>query len=129
MTAHPIKLIFFLLLLILPGIAHCDDKPLWGASEKPMRTPVESMKTFYEPEAVKKVEDVVYFRMYATRDPAARDAGIEYSINCKTEEFSSRNGDWKKPVRILPGEQMYPIGKKLCDWGSGLGTSLKKIFD
>jgi len=128
-TTHPIKLAFFLLLFTLPGIGLCDGSPRWGEAAKPMRTPVEGMKTFYEPEAVKKDEEVVYFRMYTTRDPATREEGVEYSINCKTEEFSSKAGEWKKPVRILPGEQMYPMGKKLCDWGSGIGTTLKKIFD
>jgi len=126
---HPITLALFLLLCTLSTIGHCDDQPRWGDSAKPMRTPVEGMKTYYEPEAVKKDDEVVYFRMYATRDPAMREEGIEYSINCKTEEFSSKAGDWKKPVRILPGEQMYPLGKKLCGWGSGIGTTLKKIFD
>lgn len=129
MNAHPIKLALFLLAASLPAIGHCDGKPQWGETAKTMRTPVDGMKTFYDPEAVKKDDEVVSFRMYATRDPAAREEGIEYSINCKTEEFSSKAGEWKKPVRVLPGEQMYPIGKKLCGWGSGIGTTLKKIFD
>ena len=129
MTAHFIRLAFILLAAALPASAHGDDKPQWGVAAKTLRVPVDGMKTFYDPEAVKKDEEVVYFRMYSTRDPATREEGVEYSINCKTEEFSSKAGEWRKPVRVFPGEQMYPIGKKLCGWGSGIGTSLRKIFD
>lgn len=129
MLAKPIRTVFLLLTISLPAAGYCDGKAPWSEAAKQSRTPVDGMKTFYEPEAVSKDGDALYFRMYSSPDPAAREEGIEYSINCKTEEFTSKAGAWKPPIRVLPGEQMYPIAKKLCEWGSGFGAGIKKLFD
>ena len=129
MLAKPRTIVLLLLAISLPAAGYCDGKGPWSGAAKPSRAPVDGMKTFYEPEAVTKDGDALYFRMYSSPDPAVREEGIEYSINCKTEEFSSKAGEWQQPIRVLPGEQMYPIAKKLCEWGSGFGTSIKKLFD
>lgn len=106
-----------------------NGKGPWNETTRQYRTPVDGMKTFYEPEAVTKDGDAVYFRMYSSHDPATREEGVEYSINCNTQEFTSKAGEWKPPTRVLPGERMYPIAKKLCEWGSGFGSGIKKLFD
>lgn len=129
MPPNIVQPIFLLLALAMPLVGHCDGKAPWSENTKQYRAPVEGMKTFYEPEAVTKDGEVVYFRMYSSRDPTVREEGVEYSINCKSEEFTSKVGEWKPPTRVLPGEQMYPIAKKLCGWGSGLGVTIKKFFD
>lgn len=128
MPAYPIKSMLFLLAVSLPVAGHCDGKVPWGENTKQFRVPVDGMKTFYEPEAVTRDGDALYFRMYAGSDPSLPEEGVEYSINCKTEEYTSKAGEWKPPVRVLPGEQMYPIAKRLCEWGAFFG-GIKKIFD
>lgn len=129
MPTNAIKSLLLLLAIALPSAGHCDGKAPWGEAAKQYRPPVDGMKTFYEPEAVTKDGDALYFRMYSNSDPAVREEGVEYSINCKTEEFTSKAGEWKSPTRVLPGEPMYPIAKKLCEWGTGFGATIKKFFD
>ncbi len=121
-----------LLAFALPTAGLCEDKIPWGdsAGTKKLRTQVDGMKTFYDPEAVKKDGGAVYFKMYSAADPAAKDEGVDYAINCKTQEVAMKAGEWKKPERVLPGEQLYPIAKKLCEWGPGFFERAKKgLFD
>lgn len=117
---------FALIALSLAAPGFCQSAAL--PETKPMRTQVDGMKTFYEPDAVKKEGEVLSFKMYPSYDPMSKVAGTEYSINCKTQEISIRqkSGEWDKPFRVLAGEQLYPIAKKMCDWGPGFW---KKLMD
>jgi len=96
--------------------------PKWGKSdeaEKHARMPVDGMKTYYDPASVRKDDDVVLVKMFNSYDLTIKDEGVSYTFNCTTQEFSSRIGEkgkWEQPIRILPGEQLYPFAKKLCLW-------------
>ena len=93
-----------------------------------MRTPVDGMKTYYEPDGVKKNGEILSFTMYSSANPAVKGEETEYTINCATQEISTKQGKSERtqPYRVLAGEQQYPIGKKLCDWGPGFW---KKLMD
>jgi hypothetical protein len=129
----------FTLLAPVPGL--CQNEIKWGAPKeaakegvKPMRTPMEGMKTYYEPEAVKKDGGIVYFKMFNSYDPADKEAGVSYAVNCSTQEISSATGEgasvkWNAPERVLAGESMYAFGKKMCGWGPGFGSKIKSLFD
>ena len=32
-----------------------------------------------------------------------------------TRRFGDQSGEWDRPLRVLAGEQLYPIAKKLCE--------------
>lgn len=117
-----VALALLALSLAVPGFCQSAAPP----EAKPARTQVDGMKTFYEPDAVKKEGEVLSFRMYPSHDPLSKVAGTEYSINCKTQEISIRqkSGEWDQPLRVLAGEQLYPIAKKLCGWGPGFWNKL-----
>ena len=84
------------------------------------------MKTFYEPDTVKKEGEIFFLKMYPSHDPMSKVAGTEYSINCATQEIGikQQSGEWDQPFRVLAGEQLYPIAKKLCKWGPGFWKKL-----
>lgn len=114
--------------LLLPLAGWCQGDIKWGNSEKKYRSQVENMKVYYEPENIKQDGDIVSFKIYRTSDPANQDQVGSYAINCKTQEFVSMNKDGESlgpPTQVFPGEKMYPIGKKLCDWGPSL---IRKIW-
>ncbi len=97
-----------LLALSLPGIGLAAD----GA---PTRVRVEGSPYFLDDLAIKTTSDVATFKLYTS--PEASDPGIDSSLNCATREFSARTGEqWSAPYRILAGEALYPVGKKVCDW-------------
>ena len=112
-----------LIALLLPTAGSCQGGVQWSQDSKPARAQVDGMKTFYEPDSVKKNGSVVSFTMYPSPDSTAGD---EYSINCSTQEiaFKQGKGAWTPPFRVLAGEQLYPIAKKLCDWGPGFWQKL-----
>jgi len=105
------KLSLFTLLLSLAATGESAE----GAPGT--RTKVEGSPYFIDEAAVKTKSDVASFKLYTSDDP--RDPGTESTLNCETREFSARNGEqWSPPARVLAGEQLYPLGKKLCGWDS-----------
>ena len=119
-----------LVLMALPSIALCDaGTPQWSDASKPTRTPIEGMKTFYEPENVVKDGDTYTFKLFASPYPSDKREGEEYSVNCETKEVSQRvtrgaSKEWLPPYKILPGETLFPIVHKLCDGGPSLWKRL-----
>lgn len=124
------------LLLPIAALAADDDtsKPQWGKTEQSaakLRTQVDGMNTYYDPEALKKDGDVYFVRVYNSYDPQVKETGTDYAINCATQEIATASGgQWGKPQRILGGEAMYAFGKKLCDWGPGwFSKAIKAVTD
>jgi len=130
MLVKPMKLLLLFSICLLPVAGYCDGNNSWGKSEQKTRSPVEGMSTYYEPEALKKDDNTFSFKMYTSYDPTSSDAGVEYKINCETQEFTNKTAnDWKQPERIFPGEQIYPFAKKICEWNSpGFFGRIKKEF-
>ncbi|MFA7270288.1 MAG: hypothetical protein WC073_13180 [Sterolibacterium sp.] len=116
-----------LMTLLLPIQGFCQSGAQWSGSAESQskRTQVDGMKTYYEPDGVKKSGSVVTFKMYSSADPTVKE-GDDYSINCSTQEIAFKQGTaaWTPPFRVLAGEQLYPIAKKLCDWGPGFWQKL-----
>ena len=107
-----------------PGYAQSDTKSATDA--KPTRVRVDGMRTYYDPGNVKKNGDSISFKVYPSPDPA-KEEGDEYSVNCKSQEMSAKEGgrkDWSPPSRLLAGESVYPIAKKFCEWGPGFWQKL-----
>jgi hypothetical protein len=97
------------LALCVPGVGECGD------AAPGERVKIEGSPYYIEEAAVKIKNDVATFRLYTSH--AASDPGIDSSLNCATREFSARTGEqWSDPYRVLAGEPLYPVGKKLCDW-------------
>ncbi|MDD5176593.1 MAG: hypothetical protein PHQ05_09255 [Sterolibacterium sp.] len=121
--------IFALIALSLAAPGYCESGANATPESKSMRTRVDGMKSYYEPGNVKKDGDVVSFKIYSSPSPTSKEEGDEYSINCSTHEMSSQEGKrgakaWTKPSPLLAGESMYPIAKKLCEWGPGFWQKL-----
>lgn len=121
-------LIFISALLLQPA-AFAQQSVPWGSSDKPSaRQDIPGMKTYYEPEKVQVNGSVHSFTLYRSGDPGAADETGRYMINCETREIVSVvNGQNTPPSRLIAGEALYPIGKKLCDWDQK--SIFKKIFD
>jgi len=109
-------------LLLLSGQA-CADTPIqWNrGADEAARAPIQGMKGYYAPAAVKKDGDVAYFKVYASPTPTANDPGSDYALNCETREAAVKSGEgggaqWKPPVKVLDGEPLYRLGKELCEW-------------
>lgn len=79
------------------------------------RIKVEGSPYYLDEAAVQMKNDVATFKLYRAFE--ASDPGTDSTLNCATREFSARTGEqWSAPYRILAGEALYPVGKKLCDW-------------
>jgi hypothetical protein len=134
------SLILLASFLILPVAGFCQDAPKvqWGKSTeevaKSQRVQVESGRGYYEPDALKKEGDTISFRVFKSFDSSLKDAGVNYLINCSSQEISSAVGEgpsaqWKTPVRMLAGEPFYTFAKNQCGWGPGFGAKIKSFFD
>lgn len=108
------------LLLTLSTVANAaDDVPVG-------RVKVDATPYYLDAAAAKGDGDIVRFRLYTSPDTG--DAGTESSLNCNSREFSAKTGDqWSAPYKILPGESLYPVGKRLCDWDAK-GLLKKYLF-
>ena len=112
MTRHPlVKLSLFSFVVCLSTLGE-------SAENAPgTRTKLEGSPYFIDEAAVKVKSDVASFKLYASDNP--NDPGTESTLNCETREYSARTGDqWSAPSRVIAGEPLYPVGKKLCDWDS-----------
>lgn len=110
------KLAIIVLALGLPAISHADAD----------RVRVESTPYYLDANTAKGDGDVASFRLYTSG--AASDQGTEYTINCASREFSTKaGGEWSPPMKILAGESLYLVGKKLCGW-DGKGFFDKYFF-
>ncbi|SBT03774.1 conserved exported hypothetical protein [Candidatus Accumulibacter aalborgensis] len=97
------------LLLSVSAPSQCAD------STPPTRVRVEGTPYFLDEAAVKIKSDVATFKLYTS--PEASDQGTDSVLNCASREFSAlTGGQWSAPYRVLAGESLYPVGKKLCDW-------------
>lgn len=117
-----------LLALLIPTLAMADDKVQWGSSDKAYRYPMDGMKGYFEPTKVKKDGDVVSFTVYRSADPAVPDEVGRYMVNCETKEYAAvEKGQPSAPMKLLAGEQLYPMSAKFCEWGDGKGF-FKQFF-
>lgn len=97
------------LMLAVAAPSECAD------GSPPARVKVEGTPYFLDEAAVKIKSDVASFKLYTS--PEASDQGSDSVLNCASREFSARTGEqWSAPYRVLAGESLYPVGKKLCDW-------------
>lgn len=91
------------------AVGQCADSP------PGTRIKVEGSPYYLDEAAVQMKNDVATFKLYTSFEPS--DPGTDSTLNCATREFSARTGEqWSAPYRILAGESLYPVGKKLCDW-------------
>lgn len=106
------------LALLAPSFALAQGAGVqWGSSEKPYRQPAEGMKGYFEPEKITRDGDVVSFTVYRSANPAVTDEIGSYMVNCDTREYATvEKGQATPPVKLLAGEQLYPISKQLCEW-------------
>lgn len=127
MKPNPAPLL--ILALVLPTLALAQQAVPWGSSAQPTpRESIEGMKTYYEPAKVERNGEVVSFTLYRSSTPAAADEAGRYLINCETRELVSIvKGKTTPPARLIAGEALYPIGKKLCEWDPQ--SIFKKVFD
>lgn len=105
--------------LCLQSLALAQDSVRWGSSDKlpAARQPIEGMKAYYEPDKVERKGVVNSFALYRSSTPGMADELGRYMINCETREFvSTVNGKTTEPMRLIAGEELYPIGKLLCGW-------------
>lgn len=115
--------------LLLQSAAFAQQSVQWGSSDKPAtRQDIAGMKAYYEPEKVQVNGSVHSFTLYRSGNPGVPDEMGRHMINCETREIVSVvNGQNTPPSRLIAGEALYPIGKKLCDWDQK--SIFKKIFD
>ena len=115
--------------LCLHSLAHAQQSVPWGSSDKPAaRQGIEGMKSYYEPDKVQRDGSVVSFALYRSSTPGAADQLGRYQINCETREFVSvTDGHASAPSKLIFGDELFPIGKKLCDWDQK--GFFKKLFD
>lgn len=116
--------------LCLQAVALAQDAVRWGSSDQPAaaRQPIDGMKAYYEPDKVERKGDVNSFALYRSSTPGAADELGRYMINCETREFvGTINGKTTQPSRLIAGEELYPIGKLLCDWDPK--SFFKKILE
>ncbi len=117
---------------LLPAQANAQSGPQWGAAaDKPARLQADGLKLYYDPEKVVKDGDMATVALYATFDPANTRVVEEYAFNCSSHEVAqaiTQGGikQWQKPTPLLPGETLYKLASKLCDWGPGFW---KKLLD
>ena len=114
---------------LLPSFALAQQSVQWGSSDKPSaRQSIEGMKTYYEPEKVVHDGNVFTFSLYRSSAAGVADEAGRYMINCETRELATVvNGQPSSPARLIAGEELYPIGKKLCEWDQK--GFFKKLFD
>jgi len=123
------QMLIFAAALLLPSVAPAQQPVPWGSSDKPAaRQYIDSMKAYYEPEKVEHNGSVFSFTLYRSSTPGATDETGRYMINCETREVVSVvKGQATPPSRLIAGEELYPIGKKLCEWDQK--SIFKKIFE
>ncbi|MBS1190023.1 MAG: hypothetical protein H6R10_1815 [Rhodocyclaceae bacterium] len=118
----------FLLAFLLPSLAMAQGAVQWGSSDKPYRQPANGMKGYYEPEKVTRDGDTVSFKIYRSADPVVPDELGNYTVNCDTREYvTTEKGKATPPMKLLAGEQIYPMAAKFCEWGDGKGF-FKQFF-
>lgn len=124
MTRKP--LVF--LALLMPALAIAQGTVQWGSTDKPYRNPLDGMKGYYEPEKVARNGDVVSFTVYRSADPVVPDVIGKYMVNCETREYATvEAGKPTSPMKLLPGEQLYAVSAKFCEWSDGKGY-FKQFF-
>lgn len=127
MTLKP--LVMLVAALLVTPVALAQQAVPWGSSDKPTpRESIEGMKTYYEPARVEHKGDIHSFTLYRSSTPGAADEAGRYMINCATRELVSIvKGVATPPARLIAGEALYPIARKLCEWDPpGI---FKKLFD
>lgn len=111
-------LLVLALALVLPSAATAQPTGAPGNPTKPAaREYVPGMRAYYEPDRVQREGDRVSFTLYRSAVPETPDALDKFQIDCKTREAAVfTEGQATPPARVLAGEALYPIGKKLCEW-------------
>lgn len=125
----PKQIAVLLFVLGIQSLACAQQSVPWGSSEKAAaRQSIEGMKTYYEPDRVEHNGSVFSFALYRSSMPGAADEVGRYMINCETRELVVVvKGQASAPARLIAGEEIYPIGKKLCEWDQK--SLFKKVFD
>jgi hypothetical protein len=97
-------------------------------AKPPERDKLFGMKRYYEPASVQRKDGSISFALYRNGIPGEPDSVGNYTINCATRDFVlvTSDGAATQPDRVLAGEELYPIGKKYCEW-EAKGT-MQKFF-
>lgn len=97
-------------------------------AQQAARQDADGTKSFYEPDRIERNGRLMTFSLYASSTPGAQDEVGRYVINCDSRELASiARGQTSAPWKLLPGEALYPLSKKLCDWDQP--GFFKKMFD
>ena len=116
--------------LALPFSAWSQGAVQWGTAEKPKaaRVALEGTNVCYDPTKVEQKDAAYAFTLYRTAMPGPADETGRYMLNCETREsVTIVNGQASAPEKILAGETLYVIGKKLCNWDPT--NVIKKFFN
>lgn len=114
----------------LPLAGHGEDSVRSGTSATGGNTPLvplEGTTLYYAPGTLEKVADTVSLMTYTTLQPG--DEGTEYLFNCTTREYTMRSGgkgSWAVPRPLTSTPALYPVVRKLCDWGPDLFKKLAR---
>lgn len=115
-----------LALVMLPGVVAAEDvTPPVNPDE---RQTLPGMPAYYEPHKIERIGDMLVFKLYRYGKPGVADEVGQYMLECATRMASTiKNGQAGASGKVLPGEDLYVVGKKLCDWDKpGL---LDKLLD
>ena len=81
------------------------------------REKIVGMNSYIEPDNVKKDGDSLTFSLFQSGTPGLPNEIGRYKMNCDSREFSTIvKGQASPPEKVLPGEELYHVGKKFCEW-------------
>ena len=116
-----------LALVVLPCAAVTEDvmPPPVNPDE---RQTLPGMHAYYEPHKIERIGDMLVFKLYRYGKPGVADEMGQYMLECATRMASTiKNGQAGASGKVLPGEDLYVLGKKLCDWDKP--SLLDKLLD
>ena len=81
------------------------------------REKIVGMNAYHEPDNVKKDGETLSFSLFQSGTPGLPNEIGRYKINCESRESTAIvKGQAGTPEKILPGEELYHMGKKYCEW-------------
>ena len=116
-------------ILALSMLAHSAAHAEPGDAEKSAaREILFGMKTYHEPDKVLREGNGISFRLYRSGVSGTPDEVGRFNINCETRDFiRTVNDQATQPAKVLAGEELYPMGKKFCEWDQK--GFLQKVID
>lgn len=81
------------------------------------RETLPGMRSYYVPAAVEAKDKGLSFTLYRTQRATPGDETGRYVLNCESREVvATERGQTTPPFKVLPGEELYVLGKHLCEW-------------